>query len=772
MSFISYAQNFEDVMLWRALRSIAEGFYIDVGANDPTVDSVTRAFYDAGWHGINIEPISTHYAELQNARPRDINLHCAAGSAAGELSIWQCDVRGWATMSPEIARQHEEAGFSGAWEKTPVRTLSDICREHAPEEIHFLKIDVEGFEHEVIQGMDMRRFRPWLMVIEATVPSSPEENFGTWESALLGNGYTLAYADGLNRFYVADEHRELQQAFVYPPNIFDDFISGQLLQAVDATHVLQAQVEQQQQQLTQHGIENADLSRQVENAQARFEALSLDSTNRIQGLEIRLSQQDADIHKLKVDLLQERTAHHNESARARSVEAENQRLHQRLQSICLSHSWRLTAPLRWLSNQSSLLHSRGLKARLIALRNRLQKPAAMSAGAGSPLKSGNRPHLALDMYVLGQGVKTGVYRVCDELFRRLAKRSELDVRYLLRSSTQGASLNYLQKHDMRQAVVSESEATPGHLCDVLLSPFGVAPGSWREDQEMLQSHIIYDLIAIRRPDLFTHEASSEVQRIMDSLTPNTLVFAISEFTRMDLLEYRPDLSPEQIIVIPLAAGEQFAPCTDHQVIAAAKTRYSIPPGVNYVLSLATLEVRKNLDRVVDAFAAYMNDHPDSDLHLVLAGMSGWKLESLGQSLSNAGRWKDRIILTGFVEDVDLSAIYSGATCFIYLSQYEGFGLPPLEAMACGTPVICANNSSLPEVVGDAGVLIDANDVRAAAESISRICESAQLHSELSAKGLERAKLFTWKKCEDIVTESLIRFAASRRANTLPVGRDS
>lgn len=399
-----------------------------------------------------------------------------------------------------------------------------------------------------------------------------------------------------------------------------------------------------------------------------------------------------------------------------------------------------------------------------------QQAPPLSESVGLPLKSNSRPHLAVDMYVLGQGVKTGIYRVCDELFRRLAKRNEFDVLYLLRSSTQAASLDYLQAHDMHQEVVSENEANPAEVCDILLSPFGVAPSAWLEDQGVLQAHIIYDLIAIRRPDLFTHEASNEVQRIMDSLTPNTRVFAISEYTRQDLLDYRPDLSPDQVVVIPLAAGEQFAPCTDPDVIAAAKKRYSIPIEAQYVLSLATLEVRKNLNRVVDAFASYMNDHPESDLHLVLAGMSGWKLESLGQSLSNAGRWRDRIILTGFVEEADLSAIYSGATCFIYLSQHEGFGLPPLEAMACGTPVICANNSSLPEVVGDAGILIDANDVKAAAESISRICKSAQLHSELSSKGIERAKLFSWEKCEDIVTESLKQFATSKNATMCPAAR--
>ena len=229
MSFVSYAQNFEDVMLWRALKHVEKGFYIDVGANDPTIDSVTKAFYERGWHGINIEPLPSHHADLLRERPRDINLHCAAGAGNGEIEIWECDVRGWATASANVVAQHTEDGHAGVFHKVPVATLTDICARNVTNEIHFLKIDVEGFEKVVIDGMDFLRFRPWILVIEATKPNSIQEVHDEWEEDVLAAKYSLAYCDGLNRFYVAKEHPELLDSLRYPPNVFDGFIRSEQL---------------------------------------------------------------------------------------------------------------------------------------------------------------------------------------------------------------------------------------------------------------------------------------------------------------------------------------------------------------------------------------------------------------------------------------------------------------------------------------------------------------------------------------------------------------
>lgn len=378
--------------------------------------------------------------------------------------------------------------------------------------------------------------------------------------------------------------------------------------------------------------------------------------------------------------------------------------------------------------------------------------------------SKQKPKLALDMYVLTQGIKTGVHRVCDELFPLLTQSGKFDTQLYFRPADQSKVVSLSERLNARAH--SAPAHRPSEQADILLSPFGVAPTEWRLDDQVLHAHIVYDLIGIQRPDYFSIESSAEVRRIMDSLDENTVIFAISEFTKKDLLAYRPDLSPQQITVIPLAAGRAFSPCSDVEARAAMRVKYGIPPGVPYVLSLATLEIRKNLDQVVNAFVACLEQNAGSKMHLVLSGMTGWKLEQLHGALAAAKKWRHRIVLTGFVDDVDLSALYSDSLCFVYLSRYEGFGLPPLEAMACGTPVVCSDNSSLPEVVGQAGLLFDADDVSGVAGALDRIATQPGLRQQLAHAGLERAKLFTWHTCAAIVVEALVASAAIWRTSRL------
>jgi len=239
MTFISYSQNAEDVLLWRALGHVKNGFYIDVGANDPEEHSVTKAFYDAGWRGISIEPLPSFHQAFLEQRPRDVNLAIAAGSSNGELTLYDTpQVRGWASPDKTVAEMHRAEGHEVAEITVPVRTLASVCEEHVKGEIHFLKIDVEGFEGEVLRGMDFARWRPWILVIEATLPGSRETNHASWEGMVTGQRYRYAWFDGLNRYYVAEEHAELLDAFALPPNVFDDYISHHLDKAWAAGRTL------------------------------------------------------------------------------------------------------------------------------------------------------------------------------------------------------------------------------------------------------------------------------------------------------------------------------------------------------------------------------------------------------------------------------------------------------------------------------------------------------------------------------------------------------
>ncbi|WP_312925452.1 FkbM family methyltransferase [Atlantibacter hermannii] len=227
MKVISYSQNFEDIMLWRALNHIEKGYYIDVGAAWPTYDSVTKLFYDAGWRGVNIEPNLNFFSQYEHERAEDLNLNIAISDKKGRALMNFINNTGLSTLNSEVMKKHADLGFQNDIKEVEVLTLNDIFNLYIPpnQEVHFLKIDVEGFENEVISGCNWSLYRPWILVIEATVPMSQEKNYNKWESILLEAGYDFVYKDGLNRFYVAKEHSELNKAFENPPNVFDSFIN-------------------------------------------------------------------------------------------------------------------------------------------------------------------------------------------------------------------------------------------------------------------------------------------------------------------------------------------------------------------------------------------------------------------------------------------------------------------------------------------------------------------------------------------------------------------
>lgn len=212
----------------------------------------------------------------------------------------------------------------------------------------------------------------------------------------------------------------------------------------------------------------------------------------------------------------------------------------------------------------------------------------------------------------------------------------------------------------------------------------------------------------------------------------------SENTRRDALRfYR--LDSEKIEVIAEGVDDRFNPDVDRTRVSAVRERYGLPE--RFILCISTIEPRKNLPTLLEAYATLRPRYPQ--VGLVIAGGKGWLSEPFFERLRSL-ELVDRVTLTGYVPDEDLPTLLNAAEAFAYPSEFEGFGLPPLEAMACGVPVVCSNASSLPEVVGEAGVQVAPRDVRAWVEALGRVLEDEQLRAGLRAKGLKRARLFTWE----------------------------
>ena len=364
---VSYAQHGEDIVLLRAFDGQATGRYVDVGAFDPTVDSVTRLFYERGWRGVNIDPSAEAIARFAAERPDDVNLAVAAGAEDGTLTLFVTDVPGWSTTDPGAGAVLGGRGHVTEEVTVPVRRLSSLLDELPPGPIDFLKIDAEGAEPAVVAGLDLDRHRPRVVVLESVAPGARPDHDQPALDRLRDAGYELAGFDGLNHYLTCEPG--LTSALTAPANPTDVYVKHTVSELEAALERVTATAEQA---LWLHA-RNDELTRALDEHEAMLQ---------------RVEQELA-------DALRERDASH----------ARHELSEQELAAMRASSSWRVTAPLRLLRNgpgqgQSmtsavdGLLRRRpGLRSRLIALVERHPRAAdalrsALARGQAGALPGG------------------------------------------------------------------------------------------------------------------------------------------------------------------------------------------------------------------------------------------------------------------------------------------------------------------------------------------------------------------------------------------------
>lgn len=272
MSFLSYAQNYEDVRLWRAFADVATGRYIDIGTQDPVRDSVSLAFYERGWKGVHVEPTPAYAAAMRAARPDEMVIEAAVSNVAGPLTFYEIPETGLSTGVRDIAERHAEAGWAFQHLKVQTITLADLFNQIGEGPIQWLKIDVEGMESDVLASWGDHPARPAALVIEATAPNTQIPTHQEWYDYVLSRGYIDVLFDGLSRYFVHETETERAAALALSPNVFDGFhvasthFSAGRLVAEDAAEIATLKEQAEADKLT--ALEAAQEAAETERAEA------------------------------------------------------------------------------------------------------------------------------------------------------------------------------------------------------------------------------------------------------------------------------------------------------------------------------------------------------------------------------------------------------------------------------------------------------------------------------------------------------------------------
>lgn len=350
--------------------------------------------------------------------------------------------------------------------------------------------------------------------------------------------------------------------------------------------------------------------------------------------------------------------------------------------------------------------------------------------------------------------RTGIFFVALNLAKALSTQEDITLAFYVNSSsfsemTEVLSDIFGENHGFR----IYTELSNFGDCSTFLSPAFVIPKFIRENKSIKKSYILHDCI----PLIFAGDYGARQQwwfDLFNDISDKDLCFANSNSTKSDFCRYKQELHEDQVDVIPLGVSETFQVIQDAEVIKDIRDKYGITTN-RYVLSLCSLEPRKNVRTAIESFITFVRRNNIEDLSFVLVGQKWSEFDLHLDQLNLTAVEASKLVFTGYSPDEDLSALYSGADFFVYTSLYEGFGMPILEAMTCGTPVITSNLSSMPEIAGDAALLVDPGSVEEHVNAIYKLYYSPEQKEKLVKLGFEQLKKYSWEECAKMIVNRIV-----------------
>lgn len=782
MKLVSYARNHEDILLWRALKHVDAGVYVDVGANDPVDDSVTKLFYDRGWRGINIEPNNKYFSLLEKERPFDVNLNCAVSTHSCDLLFFDTSIRGLSTSHKEIGDEYVKKGLAKECKVKSFR-LESILDQSKCETIHFLKIDVEGTEADVLMGLNFDKYRPWILIVEAVHPITQDYTYHEWESIVLEGRYQYAFFDGLNRYYVAVEHTDLLPAFGSQPNVLDNFetltvvrLSKLLTEQQTRADCLKSEADclKSETDSLRHELQTIYSSKswrivQLLRKLKRFSSWKLYLCILLSFLFVRFPKYIARL------LL----------GQAMAFVDKRQRLRYRAVAWLRKYP-RLKNRLSPLVHEYNLARKPPVKKYFVAesfdkLKSDIQYRNAVTT-LSLPLPSGVRKIYVYVDHTVICSTNTGVQRVTRGVaasFRILGENVcyvKWDVasgqcvliniqerRYLARwngppvdeteldiyPSNDGVRIP-IAKHILGEnhwLVVPEVPHINFHQFPVTLDLL-----QWSRRAGLKVGFIFYDAIPLRRDEL--HDMLPRHAEYMRQLLLADVVWPISQWSADDLVafwakhECASNKTIPEVEMIHLPGGSQLC----ERILEPQE-------GEALILSVGSIEPRKNQIQLIKAFEAYCKLHPNNEWRLTLVG----NLHPLvAEEVARAQHANKAITHVGHVSDEELDSLYRLCAFTVFPSVEEGFGLPILESLWYGKPCVCANFGAMAEVAGGGCYTVDTQDQAKLEEAITSLIVDDEMRHRLALQAVS-SSISTWDDYGSVIQACVEKAGHPERA---------